>query len=61
MMTDQEGIQQDQLSRGEAVPGGPGACARGGCAHAQVRHSRYGRKRCEVCPCPAFECQGVTA
>jgi hypothetical protein len=57
VMTPREGELTDRLARGEAVPGGPGACARDDCAHALVRHSRHGRKRCERCPCPGFERQ----
>ena len=43
MMTDQEGIPQDRLARGEAVPGGPGACDRDGCAHLTLWHGEHGR------------------
>jgi Protein of unknown function (DUF3631) len=57
MMTDQEGILQDRLARGEAVPGGPGACDRGGCAHLTLWHGEHGRYRkrpCRQCDCPAY-------
>lgn len=46
-----------RLSEGESVPGGPGACAREGCAHLTLWHGRPGRFRdgpCRQCPCPAF-------
>jgi hypothetical protein len=57
MTTDHEGNQQDQLSRGEAVPGGPGACDRDGCAHLTLWHGEHGRYRkrpCRQCSCPAY-------
>ena len=57
MMTDQEGIQHDRLARGEAVPGGPGACDRDGCAHLTLWHGEHGRYRkrpCRQCGCPAY-------
>jgi len=44
-----------RLSAGESVPGGPGACAREGCAHLTLWHERKGKFRaCRQCPCPAF-------
>jgi hypothetical protein len=58
----------DRLSRGEAVPGGPGACARRGCAHSKPWHTPASpRRACERCacpgysrvPCPAPQVQGV--
>jgi hypothetical protein len=57
MTTDEEGIQGDQLSRGQAVPGGPGACDRPGCAHLTLWHGEHGRYRgkpCRKCGCPAY-------
>ena len=45
MMSDYEGILTDRLSRGEAVPGGPGACDRPGCAHLILWHGEHGRYR----------------
>ncbi|HLN70847.1 MAG TPA: DUF3631 domain-containing protein [Streptosporangiaceae bacterium] len=57
MMTDQEGILHDRLARGEAVPGGPGACARDGCAHLTLWHGEHGRYRkrpCRQCGCPSY-------
>lgn len=45
------------LSAGVAVPGGPGACAREGCAHLTLWHGEHGKfagKPCRQCPCPAF-------
>jgi hypothetical protein len=57
MMTEEEGIQGDRLSRGEAVPGGPGACDRDGCAHLTLWHGEHGRYRkrpCRKCDCPAY-------
>jgi hypothetical protein len=57
MMTDQEGTISDRLSRGEAVPGGPGACDRPGCAHLALWHGNNGRYRgrpCRQCECPAY-------
>jgi hypothetical protein len=57
MITDQEGAEMDALSRGEAVPGGPGACDRPGCAHLTVWHGEHGRYRgrpCRQCACPAY-------
>jgi len=56
-MTDEEGILQDRLARGEAVPGGPGACDRDGCAHLTMWHGEHGRYRkrpCRQCDCPAY-------
>jgi hypothetical protein len=60
MITDQEGAEEDRLSRGEAVPGGPGACDRDGCAHLTLRHGEHGRYRgrpCRQCDCPAYVAQ----
>ena len=48
---------EDRLARGEAVPGGPGACGRDGCAHLTLRHGQNGRYRgkpCRQCACPAY-------
>jgi hypothetical protein len=45
----------DRLSRGEAVPGGPGACAQ--CGHLTLWHGvngRYRNKPCTKCDCPAY-------
>ena len=47
----------DRLARGEAVPGGPGACDRNGCAHLTLWHGEHGRYRgrpCRQCDCPAY-------
>jgi hypothetical protein len=50
-----EGEITDRLARGESVPGGPGACARHGCAHAKVHHNSRNRvHECERCDCPGF-------
>ena len=60
MTTDQEGTVEDRLSRGQAVPGGPGACDRPGCAHLTLRHGQNGRYRgkpCRQCGCPAYVAQ----
>ena len=57
MITGQDDGAEDRLSRGEAVPGGPGACARGGCAHLTLWHGEHGRYRgkpCRQCDCPAY-------
>jgi hypothetical protein len=59
MMTDQEGAEMDRLSRGEAVPGGPGACDRPGCGHLTLWHGqassrRYKGQSCRQCGCPAY-------
>jgi len=54
-MTDQAFNQADALSRGEAVPGAPGACAT--CGHLTLWHGvngRYRRKPCQRCDCTAF-------
>lgn len=48
-----EGEQTDRLARGEAVPGGPGACS--SCHHAKVWHNRANRvHECERCNCGRF-------
>ena len=60
MTTDQEGTEEDQLSHGQAVPGGPGACDRPGCAHLTLWHGQNGRYRgkpCRQCSCPAYVAQ----
>jgi hypothetical protein len=50
-----EDEQRARLSEGRSVPGGPGACAREGCAHLTLWHERKGKFRaCRKCPCPAF-------
>ena len=57
MMTDYDGILTDRLARGQAVPGGPGACDRPGCAHLTLWHGEHGRYRgrpCRQCGCPAY-------
>jgi hypothetical protein len=57
MITDQESSVDDLLSRGDAVPGGPGACDRPGCAHLTLwhgEHGRYRRRPCRQCGCPAY-------
>ena len=59
MMPDEAGAE-DRLSRGEAVPGGPGACDRDGCAHLTLWHGENGRYRgkpCRQCDCPAYVAQ----
>ena len=46
---------EDRLSRGEAVPGGPGACAT--CGHLTLWHGDHGQYRnkpCRKCQCAAF-------
>jgi hypothetical protein len=54
-MTPAEGIVTDWLARGDAVPGGPGACARDGCAHAKVHHNLRNRvHQCQRCTCPGW-------
>ena len=60
MITGQEGTAEDRLARGEAVPGGPGACDRDGCAHLTLWHGEHGRYRnrpCRQCDCPAYTAQ----
>jgi hypothetical protein len=50
----------DALSRGESVPGGPGACA--DCGHLTLWHGEHGRYRgrpCRRCACPAFREPGT--
>ncbi|HEY1818923.1 MAG TPA: hypothetical protein VGG83_03265 [Trebonia sp.] len=45
----------DRLSRGESVPGGPGACA--DCGHLTLWHGETGRYRgrpCARCRCRAY-------
>jgi len=54
-MTPDDGIKADALSRGESVPGGPGACA--DCGHLTLWHGEHGRYRgrpCTRCGCRAF-------
>jgi hypothetical protein len=61
MMTAEEGRMIDALSRGESVPGGPGACA--GCGHLTLWHGSNGRYRdkpCQLCDCHAFTGPGGT-
>jgi hypothetical protein len=53
-MTPEEGIVTDRLARGEAVPGGPGACGRDGCWHQMLWHDRPGTKPCRRCSCPGY-------
>jgi hypothetical protein len=68
-----EGELAGRLSRGEPVPGGPGACAREGCGHLTLLHGEHGKyqsfsrksgtcrgKPCTKCGCPAFAAQGGT-
>jgi len=68
-----EGEVGGRLSRGESVPGGPGACAREGCGHLTLWHGEHGhyqtvsrksgtcrRMPCTKCGCPAFAGQGAT-
>jgi hypothetical protein len=54
-MTPEEGIVTDRLARGEAVPGGPGACGRDGCWHQMLWHDRHGEKPCRRCGCPGYQ------
>ncbi len=57
MTTSHDDSPEDRLSRGEPVPGGPGACARPGCAHLTLWHGEHGRYRgrpCRKCDCPAY-------
>jgi hypothetical protein len=52
----------DALSRGESVPGGPGACAT--CGHLTLWHGTHGRYRgkpCTKCDCRAFTAPGDLA
>lgn len=50
----------DLLARGEAVPGGPGACTE--CHHGKVWHRPKTRNRpCERCACPAFKDEATEA
>lgn len=61
-MTPEEGKLADRLSRGEAVLGGPGACAT--CAHLTLWHGRNGRyhgRPCQRCCCLAFTRPGEPA
>jgi len=57
-MTAEDGIKADALSRGESVPGGPGACA--DCGHLTLwhmqnpRYHRYKGQPCGRCNCRAF-------
>jgi hypothetical protein len=54
-MTAEEGQMADALSRGEPVPGGPGAC--GFCGHLTLWHGEHGRyqgRPCRRCGCPSF-------
>jgi hypothetical protein len=53
--TAEEGRMADALSRGESVPGGPGAC--GFCGHLTLWHGDHGRyngRPCRRCGCPSF-------
>lgn len=55
-----EGRQIDALARGEAVPGGPGACSRQGCHHLTLWHRAprdprsYRKQPCRKCRCPKW-------
>lgn len=52
-ISDTEWDQIEQLARGGAVPGGPGACA--GCGHGKVWHNPRNRVReCERCECKGY-------
>jgi hypothetical protein len=58
-MTSEDGMKADALSRGESVPGGPGACA--DCGHLTLWHGgdnhgnrRYRGQPCRRCRCRAF-------
>jgi hypothetical protein len=60
MTISQEGTEEDRLSRGLAVPSGPGACDRDGCGHLTLWHGQNGRYRgkpCQQCGCPAYVAQ----
>lgn len=53
----------DRLSRGESVPGGPGACAN--CGHLTLWHREprsyrsYRGQPCQKCDCPSYTDQGI--
>jgi hypothetical protein len=54
-MKPEDGVKADALSRGESVPGGPGACA--DCGHLTLWHGEHGRyqgRSCTRCRCRAF-------
>jgi hypothetical protein len=52
--------QAERLGRGEAVPGGPGACA--SCHHGHPWHTPKTRRRpCERCGCPGYVAQAEMA
>jgi hypothetical protein len=57
-MSIEDGIKADALSRGESVPGGPGACA--DCGHLTLWHREprsyrsYRGQPCQRCRCRAF-------
>jgi hypothetical protein len=59
-MTAEDGRICDLLARGEAVPGGPGACAREGCHHLTLWHRgerdnrSYRKQPCRKCRCPGW-------
>jgi hypothetical protein len=59
-MTAEDGRVADLLSRGEAVPGGPGACTREGCHHLTLWHGEHGRYRDRPCTRPGCRCTGFT-
>ena len=56
---------EDRLMHGDAVPGGPGACAR--CGHLTLWHGqergyrRYHGKPCRQCLCTAYTDQPETS
>ena len=50
MIPGQDDDAEDRLARGEAVPGGPGACDRDGCAHLTLWHGEHGRYRGPALP-----------
>ena len=54
-ITPEHGRMTDALSRGESVPGAPGACAT--CGHLTLWHGDHGQYRnkpCRKCQCAAF-------
>ena len=50
MIPGQDDDAEDRLARGEAVPGGPGACDRDGCTHLTLWHGGHGRYRGRALP-----------
>lgn len=54
-----EGVLAERLSRGEPVPGGPGACARPRCGHLTLWHGGHGKYNGQ--PCRRCDCEGYAA